>query len=371
MAMLVINRAFAQNKPIHRLDSAVNALTTELTNSNVTSYARIVGNNLTSSNNGFQLKFALIAFKDSAKWDQANTYMQSGNRFLRYTQVAAGVAHQKKGDDGTLQLTFTLYNRRDSSIYSYTDPVQEKEVLNLLRIASDQYYHTLISQGHTADDANKLSNAAYLSEIAYLYQKKTPKNNTDAAYVNILDGLTKQSAVFSNLSMEDAFKKWQKDFTDYAKKAARRPLLTLYPYSSYNYTYATFDKAGIGTTYLYSLVNNVAYNPVQLDLEANAYMASDSTLKTVNTKQRIVSFSLGVNRVMATDKQDKSIFEMKLAASFQHNAEANVKQKTPDIDLTVKYKLFKNLWVPVDLKYDSTKKSMFGYVSIATNLGSF
>jgi len=338
------------------LEPVANSFLTELYNSNLTSYIRVVGNNITSSNNGFQLKMALIAFKDSASWNTLGAYSKPSNLFLRYTQVSAGVTHQSKYSDATLQMTFTLHNGRDSSIFVYNDPVNEEKLNTTLKNAWQQYYQQLIAKGHTANEADLLSNAAFNAEYTYLNQRKLGKNPAPPDFVTILDSLFKSSNAFGGSTVEDAMKNWIKDFNDYAKKISRRSLITLYPYGSYDYTYAAFDKAGLGLTYLFSIDNNLTDNPLQLNIQGNLYAASDTTLKNVNLEQKIGSLSLGINKVIATDIKGQSKFEMMLSATIQHNVESNVKQKSPTADLTIKYKILKNLWVPIDLKYDPQKK---------------
>ena len=84
--------------------------------------------------------------------------------------------------------------------------------------------------------------------------------------------------------------------------------------------------------------------------------------------RKIAALSIGVNYVIHTNAKGQSVFEAKFAGSIEHNWQNEAKQKTPEADLTVRYNLFKNFWIPVDIKYDSTKKGIFGYVSITCNL---
>ena len=367
-SLAIVVRVTAQTTvpatPATRGTDFVNQFSLEETFSKFTPYVKLIGNDITSTNNGYQLNFALIAFKDSNKWVKAADYLAPTNRFLRNTQVSLATVQKKSYNDATLQITFSLLNRRDSAVYVYLNPQSDAEFLALLGRAKIEYEKALNAQ-HQADAQTKSTNA-YLAEMDYLSDSKNKKN--DPAFDKIVNSLLQQSTVLKGTTLLEAWQLNQKAYKNFAKQVQRRPLITLYPYVSYDYVYTGFDKLGFGSTLLVSLDKDISHQPWQLDIDGNLYKGRDSLQKQVNTNQSIAALSIGVNHVLIADKNDKSKFEVKFSGTFQNNWEADVKQKTPNADLTLRYNPFKDFWIPVDIQYDSTRKGIFGYVSITSNL---
>ncbi|MCR8561122.1 hypothetical protein KXD93_25920 [Mucilaginibacter sp. BJC16-A38] len=352
---------------LEKNESTINNLATEMFNSKLASYIRLVAKDVTSNQSGYQLNFSLIAFKDSTAWTSAQNYITANNRFLRNTQVSLGIAHKAKYGDATAQVTFALTNKRDSTLFVYQDRQSDQEILNILRQATTDYYDKLVKGGMSATDADKKSSAGYLAETAFLADPD--KNKPDKDFDDFANSEIKKSKTFvSSLTLKEAWLKQQQNFNDYAKQVQRRALWTLTPSASYNYTYPGFDKLGVGSIYLVSLDKNIKNNPLQLDIEGNLYFGQDSTKTTPNMDQRIAALSVGINYVINRNAKGESDFEAKFAGDFEHNWQGGVKQKTPDADLTIRYNIFKDFWIPLDIKYDSTKKGVFGYVSVTCNL---
>ncbi|WP_026769961.1 hypothetical protein [Asinibacterium sp. OR53] len=369
---LSLNIVFALSQNTNRdkkTNDSVNSRATEEYNNQLTSYFRVVADHITSGTSGYTFKMSLMSLKsikDSAKWTIDTNFVNPKNRFLRYTEINAGVNMDKSQNITNINLgsVFTILNKRDSAIYVYRNKQSELNALSIMRIAKIKYYDDLIKSGKSEPEADNITNTAFntinleggksIGEIDKNYLK----------YLNaVTDSITKSKA----LSFLDYYTGWHKDFNLFAKSIQRKPLWIAYPAISYNYQYGAFSKLGAGSNLLVSLNKNPEKKPLELISTVSYYFQDDTATTKVSLEQSIGDFSLGVNKILLENEKGESQMELKFSGDYSYVFNTAKDRGKLTANAVFKYKLFQSVWLPLTVSYDPSKGNLFGFISVTIN----
>jgi hypothetical protein len=109
---------------------------------------------------------------------------------------------------------------------------------------------------------------------------------------------------------------------------------------------------------------------LELDIKAACNFLKDTLLAGRNLKRIIFNFEPGVNWVIRTKNNDKSIFEFKLSGSYTHNFTqlyASEKRDAITMNSTIRIRIYEDIWVPVEIKYDPANGNVFGLFNVRAN----
>ena len=347
---------------------STNAVSTEEFNSKLTNYIRVVADHITNDKSGYTLKMSLLALKDSSSWTTDNDFLSNKIRFLRNTEIAGGVTlnNNQKIAGLNLGFTFTLLNRRDSAVFVYIRPGITKERSRIGVVANQQYFSSLIKSGQSKENAQKIADAALLTLNKYNISHN--EDDIDPTFKSFLDKATKQSSSFKGLTYREAFERSISDFVNYTKSVQRKPLWTIYPSASYDYSGGGFDKIGFGSTFLAGLGKNLQRKPWELDIEGGFYAQNDTSSQKTDMDEHVAFISAGINKVLLQNDRGESKMEFKFDGKYQYNFQKNVIQQTPTINATFKVLVIKSLWIPLTVSYDPNKGNVFGFINVAVNI---
>ncbi|AEW02161.1 hypothetical protein A4D02_34350 [Niastella koreensis] len=116
------------------------------------------------------------------------------------------------------------------------------------------------------------------------------------------------------------------------------------------------------------------YTKTKNDLELNIrsqLQLVDDTLKAGRDLQRAVfNFEPGINWVLNTKCTRKSYLELKFSGGYYHifnGIYANEDKNQLWFNGTVRIRIFNDIWVPFEVKYDPKNGNLFGFINVRAN----
>lgn len=109
-----------------------------------------------------------------------------------------------------------------------------------------------------------------------------------------------------------------------------------------------------------------------LELNIRAYLnfTDDSLLLKRDLKRVFFSFEPGVNWVIRNKDNDQSFLEFKLGGSYTHNFSSLYAEEKRDrlmFDGTLRVRVFSDIWVPLQFKYEPRTGNVFGFLNVKAN----
>jgi hypothetical protein len=111
-------------------------------------------------------------------------------------------------------------------------------------------------------------------------------------------------------------------------------------------------------------------NNLELNFKAGLNFLTDTIQSDKNLKRLILNSELGLNWVIRDAQNEKSYFETKLAAAYRHNFNNlyNTEERsTFTMNGTARVRIYNDIWIPFDIKWDPNNGSVFGKVSVKSN----
>lgn len=311
-----------------------------------------------------------------------------------------------KQSDGEIQIKSTIYG-----IIRIFDPTkQEEQFFKKLRWARN----TQIGLGTTFDDknaikainssfswaiinkrvavwnsaqdsisGNELEETANLIDIAFKYVENMPKGlGKDLAFEKLEEfGKTQDFSLLKNFMSESQLKSAQSGWTRLEKKyeaikksievqQANAPVLAFgyegnYDGSQWKYVKNKLEYLkGVG-----SANPNDSIQKSDIYLGAFYEWSQDTIRLQNNLSRQSLALKFGINRVLARSKSDgSSLIEAYGGAEFQHiNAGAlyaDEKENTFKADVTFRFRLASNLYLPFQVKYNVSTGRFEGYLDL-------
>jgi len=109
---------------------------------------------------------------------------------------------------------------------------------------------------------------------------------------------------------------------------------------------------------------------LELNIRASLNLTDDSLRVGRNLKRCILNFEPGVNWVIRNKSNDQSIFEFKLGGSYTHNFSSLYADEKRDQLMfagVFRVRVFNDIWIPLDFKYDPGSGHVFGFLSVKAN----
>lgn len=156
------------------------------------------------------------------------------------------------------------------------------------------------------------------------------------------------------------------------KEIANKPLWTLSAKSTSNENKELFSQLQINTEFMKGIVKrNSAMN---LEINAKAHLELNDDTSTAGKKdfdRREFSFSFGLNWIILKDsKERKSILELQAegeGSTLIGKKYPDEKQDKLSANSILRLRITKDLWLPVEIKYEPVTGNVFGLLNLTTN----
>lgn len=142
--------------------------------------------------------------------------------------------------------------------------------------------------------------------------------------------------------------------------------------TTYNNEFA-FSNIVVSSELLKGISSNNSKNDLELNLKANFQMVDDALIDGNDLKRSVLSFEPGINFVFKTKDRKKSFFEFKLSGSYNHIFTSLYPDEKRDeliVNSTVRVRIFKDIWIPLEIKYDPKNGNFLGLLNIRANFTS-
>lgn len=268
-------------------------------------------------------------------------------------------------------LQFSLIDQTDATTSRYIFEKLRTDALNkerdILLTALNDY---LVNHVKTADQP------AFVININKILQD-APFNTLDTGFQKIVKqlaadkNLNRVAEVFANKG-DSSFK--QIDAAKYAalKNATKNNLLWTIGISDSTYR----DKLQFSSVAIVSKLSKGIFDPApgENNLEVNmlaAYTFSNDTLRAGrNLKRELFTIESGLNWIIRDKKADRPFCEMKFSGSYYHNFGSLYTGERRDsltLNGTLRVRVFEDIWIPFEIKYDPKSGNIFGFLNIRAN----
>jgi hypothetical protein len=159
-------------------------------------------------------------------------------------------------------------------------------------------------------------------------------------------------------------------YTNLAAVYAKKALLTAAP----NYSYNSISKQSafkVTATFLDGIGNSADGKEWELQANSSFAIQGDSTIAGPNLKNRPLTISSGVNKVLALNKDKVSTCELKgyFAYTDQLGTITSGQQKqTVTFNTTFRVKVLDTFWVPLTLSYNIKHPNLLSFLSFTANI---
>jgi hypothetical protein len=117
-------------------------------------------------------------------------------------------------------------------------------------------------------------------------------------------------------------------------------------------------------------IDTMKSKDIELNIKAAVQFVDDSLITGRDLKRSVFSFEPGFNFVIKTRNTLKSYFEFKLSGSYYHTFSSlykNEKRDSLTINGTIRVRIYNDIWVPLEIKYDPKNGNFFGFLNVRAN----
>lgn len=109
---------------------------------------------------------------------------------------------------------------------------------------------------------------------------------------------------------------------------------------------------------------------VEFNAKTTLNFTKDTLQEDRNLKRLVNNTEAGLNLVWRDKDNQKSYFELKLAAAYFHNFNnlyLGEERSRFTLNGTARVRIYDDLWIPFEIKYDPSNGNVFGFLSIKSN----
>lgn len=163
------------------------------------------------------------------------------------------------------------------------------------------------------------------------------------------------------LEPEEYINKWRGDLNQKA--------LITFGYNYYHNIILQRDTSAFQLDYVKGIFSNKETDGFyELNLSGSYKICNNVT--AVNIMSKLVHIEAGLNKSLTKDENEKSAMELKVFGAFDKDFNLTGKGIFT-ANATYRYKVLKDFWIPITIKYDPDGKSLFGYVSLTFNIDKY
>jgi hypothetical protein len=111
-------------------------------------------------------------------------------------------------------------------------------------------------------------------------------------------------------------------------------------------------------------------NDLELNIRSQLQLVDDTLIVGRDLKRAVFNFEPGMNLVINTKTTKKSYLELKFSGGYYHNFGTLYDNEDRDqvfVNGTVRIRIFNDIWVPFEVKYDPKHGNLFGFINVRAN----
>jgi hypothetical protein len=267
-------------------------------------------------------------------------------------------------------INYSIINKRDHTIYrDFPKWVRQRnQEFELLHRKMDSARSRL----DIDDPARRLMREqvdSLLNYTSYRYSSLNPKVKAIMEQIIAQYGLQTISAL--RKSNDQSFRAAiDQNFED-VKDSLKNKLLWTVGVSDTTYNdQLMFSNIVFSTQLLKGITNPKSNHGLEIDIRG-AYNIIDDTLSAGRDLRRnLLGFEGGFNYVWRSKRTDLSFFEVKMSAAYNkifNGIYADERSEVFTLNGTLRVRVFDDVWVPVQIKYDPKTGNVFGFLNVRAN----
>jgi hypothetical protein len=314
--------------------------------------------------------FAVMAKLDTSLLRSAEYYKYRNLRNLNFS-FSAKLDSSYKFNGFTSGIKYALINKRDETVSRVfvQDILADSLVKNIisLNMALDQYITTFKDdvniQDKLQDEKVKFTRGEMtLDRLDKRLQEQIKKIARDSKLVFLEERIKlnpkfniKETAAEIYAEIKDKINNkllWTVGFTDTTYK------------DKFMFSNITLSSE------LLKGIDKMKSKDVELNLKVAMQFVDDTLSSGRDLKRSILSFEPGLNFILKTKNTLKSYFEFKLSGSYYHNFNTlykNEKRDSLTINGTLRLRIYNDIWIPLDIRYDPNNGNVFGFLNVRAN----
>ena len=324
-----------------------------------------------------ELKFTSSPFAVIARLD---TTMLKTDKYIKYRRLrdlnfsfAAKLDTSYKFNGFSSGVKYALINRRDETVSNaFLVMVAEDSVVKELFLLNDsleRYISSLSSQPALQDSVRA-------QRTRFFRDKKMNFNQLDKEFQKAIKRIAKRDSlvhVLARIEEDPTYnvRKQADEIYEKLKKNFNNRLLWTVGVSDTTYKdQFMFSNVVFTTEAVQGLLNSDHRGNIEYNLKA-AYQLVDDTLKAGrDLKRGLLNVEGGFNFILNAKESAKSFLEFKLAGSYYYRSGSLYKNEKRDlltINGTLRLRVFNDIWVPLEIKYDPKNGNWFGFLNVRAN----
>ena len=111
-------------------------------------------------------------------------------------------------------------------------------------------------------------------------------------------------------------------------------------------------------------------NDLELNIRSQLQLVDDTLKAGRDLRRAVFNFEPGINWVLNTKSTRKSYLELKFSGGYYHifnGIYANEDKNQLWLNGTVRIRIFNDIWVPFEVKYDPKNGNLFGFINVRAN----
>lgn len=324
--------------------------------------------NLFGKNGELSLSSTLFGLLDSANNKIESSDLYSKFRWAR--NVSINIKGKLDSSNSKVEsygggVKFAILNKRDITKFDASFNAKMKEYETKLGVDKTNAILHFFESNQITDDSiiDKKKNEIEESLTKFLQSKDV--NDLDKDFLKSLLFVTGVN------NPEKMYLKPSEYVGDWKKSLNEKPLWT-FDYNLYHNIATKKDTSAFQTDF----VTGFKVRPNKADeklweLNLSSYLKLCKTSDSTNKTSTIFHFEAGLNKVLSVDENDKSQMEFKFFGSYDKDFAVNNAKGTVTANATYRYRIGKDFWIPVSLKYDPKKGNIFGYATLTFNLDKY
>lgn len=355
----------------------------------LTTFFRASIDNLLGEDRRFTFNATLYGIDSLFRKNQPLSY--SKERWLRQNSIDIGITGDSSNTVTRFSFgaTLSLINKKDIKNNRLGDrDIKTLESMAVLIQAIHRSVQDHIAQNHlkefTTDSINKAIEASWnAADRANNFDSVHPlirEALQDPAITGrVLERLRVNNEYITAEELDADIKKiltgvdvFHETYRQITQKYARKPLWTLSP----SVTYDRIKKQGeytLGTALTFGLGKNNTAKPWEFEAKGLFQVLNDSTILKSNYRNKPLSVSVGINKVMLANSDQAPKMEFKLFTQYDHqfgDVLPGADKSVFSFNTTLRINVFQSLWLPITVKYDPENGNFLGFFSVVANLGN-
>ncbi len=372
--LIVTSEGYSQKKkaiPVFTADSLASGNYKDV----LSSFFQLAFNNLTGDNR--ELRFASNPY---ALMMRTNPDLAVDTSYLKYNKlrnlnfnVGLKLDESFKFNGFSSGINYAIINRRDYTVYrQFLDKVE----------TANQNFHVFTEELAVRIGAVAVTNPGLAKKMREQWTRLT---NSDGKFTfDKLDADVKkeyrQLAVANNLldivniidsnQKVSVYSKTQEEFKK-AKELFKNRLLWTASISDTTYKdQFMFSNLAITTQVLKGFSKENSIHGLEFDIKGSWNFIDDSLRIGKDLRRNLVRVEGGVNYILRSKKTDYSYLELKASGEYRRINQglyAGEEKSLFTLNGTVRIRVFDDIWVPLEFKYDPKNGNVFGFLSVKAN----